>query len=245
MLKLLLIVALASSTVLTEGAILLGGAVVDKCPANLDTKNWEAVRACLAQKVGTTGTTPGNTPLAATAGSKDCTLGYHYKDGMCHPNTAYCSTDSYDKDTHNCWSCKWYAFQVQGDLTNFPHYTGDYCQTNWWWFVLALFLATTTLLLFLALLRYFCCRPKPKVTKEQRLHPVEVEGEHERPHREERGEVKEWRDEPVVREHRGEVHHGQRVHVETRTYSPNREVQRVSHEHQDWARWSQANWQGH
>lgn len=117
--------------------------------------------------------------------------------------------------------------------------------------MLLLFLAITALLLLIALFRYLCCRPKVKTEKKplrQKHYEVEVEVEAERPHvetRVEHGNVKEWRDEPRVTEHRGNVSYGPRVHVETRTYSPNRDVHRERHGDQDWARWSHANWQGH
>jgi hypothetical protein len=175
-----------------------------------------------------------------------CALGYHKKDDYCHPNTAYCSDKSYDPQTFNCPHCKWYAFQVQGDLTNFPDFTGDYCETDWWYFALLCFLALAALLLFIALLWYLCCRPKPKAAPYPVYHkPVNVEREHI-PIREEAGPVREYRAPPVVTEHRSGQTYGQRVHVETRTFSPNREVQRVSHGHEDWARWSAANYQsGH
>lgn len=39
--------------------------------------------------------------------------------------------------------------------------------------------------------------------------------------------------------------HGDRVHVETRTYSPNREPQVTYHNDTDWARYSQTNWNKH
>merc|ERR1712125_3721 len=98
---------------------------------------------------------PVNPPngIPATTGvkpSRVCHMGYHLmSDNKCHPNTAYCVDKKYDVDTFNCYECKWYAFQVQGDMTHFPWTTGDYCRTRWWAFVLWLFLALTGLLLFL------------------------------------------------------------------------------------------------
>jgi hypothetical protein len=221
--------------------------VVDAC-SPFPKGNWDNMLKCLNQKIGSARPVPGNKALKSTDGK--CTLGYHLLEETCHPNTAYCVDGKYDKDTFNCTECKWYAFQVQGDLTHFPYFTGDYCRTRWWWFVLTLFLAITGLLLLIALLRYLCCKPKVKEEKKPLLQPKPVEVRSERPPvrvepRHERGEVREWREEPVVTEHRSGVSHGQRVHVETRTYSPNREVQRVSHGHEDWGKWSQANWQGH
>jgi hypothetical protein len=173
-----------------------------------------------------------------------CPLGYHKIDDFCHPNTAYCADEGYDKETFNCFHCKWYTFQVQGDLTHFPKFTGDYCQTGWWWFVLWCFLLLALLLLIIWLC-YVFCRSKPKMTRPpvQKKHEVRVEAERI-PVREEKLDVREYRGHPVVTEHRAGQTYGQRVHVETRTYSPNRDVQRVSHGHEDWAKWSSANWQG-
>lgn len=233
-------------TVLLASALTVPLPPVDRCsPFPAD---WIGQRACLSQQIGTARNVPGNNPIKSQPGAL-CSLGYHKMDDYCHPNTAYCVDKKYDSQTFNCTECKWYAFQVQGDLTHFPDFTGDYCRTRWWYFVLLLLLAITALLLFFALLRFLFCRPKVNIEKKPLIkthhEEVEVEVHHERPDRVVRGEVREWRDEPVVTEHRSGVSHGQRVHVETRTYSPNREVQRVSHGHEDWARWSQANWQGH
>jgi hypothetical protein len=211
------------------------------------TNDWVKMKDCLSHQIGAGRTVPEPKGVAVPT-SGHCPLGYHKLDNFCHPNTAYCSDKSYDKQTYNCFHCKWYAFQVQGDLTHFPYFTGDYCRTRWWWFVLLCFLLLTALLLLIGLLRYFFCRPKAKKTPAPAPAPKkqEVRVEAERvPVRVERGEVREYRAPPVVTEHRAGQTYGQRVHVETRTYSPNREVQRVSHGHEDWAKWSSANWQGH
>jgi hypothetical protein len=246
----------APAKIAEKKAELLKGAQPDKLVSNtadpcapVPTADWAAVKACLSHQIGTARTVP-ETAGIAVPGHGRCALGYHKLDKWCHPNTAYCSDKSYDAQTFNCFHCKWYAFQVQGDLTRFPDFTGDYCQTNWWWFIFLCFLALAALLLFIGLLAYLCCRPKAKKTPAPVYHKpakparVEVETEHI-PIRQESGPVKEWRDPPVVTEHRSGQTYGQRVHVETRTYSPNREVQRVSHGHEDWAKWSSANWQGH
>lgn len=220
-------------------------AVIDHC-SPFPTGNWDNMRRCLSQQIGSARPVPTNQVTKAVAFK--CNLGYHLLGDMCHPNTAYCVDKAYDADTFNCTECKWYAFQVQGDLTHFPYFTGDYCRTRWWWFALTLFLALTALLLLFALMRYFFCRPKVKTETKPLIrvdHEVEVHAERPTQQRVEHGEVREWRGEPTVTEHRSGVTHGQRVHVETRTYSPNREVQRVSHGHEDWGKWSQANWQGH
>jgi hypothetical protein len=235
----LLIVALAAPAF----AVTATTTTTDPCN-NIESGNWTKVKACLRHQIGLARPVP--MPEGMAVPVNGCPLGYHKLDNFCHPNTSYCSEKSYDKQTFNCFHCKWYAFQVQGDLTHFPYFTGDYCRTRWWWFVLLSFLILTGLLLLIGLLRYFFCRPKAKKTPAPVYRKPVVHVEAERiPVREERGEVREWRDHPVVTEHRAGNTYGQRVHVETRTYSPNREVQRVSHGHGDWAKWSQANWQGH
>ena len=166
-------------------------------------------------------------------------------------NGGKCTGTGICRDTFKC-ACK-EGFE-RGDRCS-PNicplgFTGDYCQTNWWWFIFLCFLALAALLLFIGLLAYLCCRPKAKKTPAPVYHKpakparVEVKTEHV-PIRQESGPVKEWRGPAVVTEHRSGQTYGQRVHVETRTYSPNREAQRVSHGHEDWAKWSSANWQGH
>jgi hypothetical protein len=231
-------------TILLIVALAAPAFAVDPC-VPVPTGDWTKMKACLIHQIGTARNVPEEKGVEVPT-SGNCALGYHKLDNFCHPNTAYCSDKSYDKETFNCFHCKWYAFQVQGDLTHFPYFTGDYCRTRWWWFVLLAFLLLTALLLLIGLLRYFCCRPKAKKTPAKNQKKQEVHVEAERIHdRVERGEIREYRDQPVVTEHRAGQTYGQRVLVETRTYSPNREVQRVSHGHEDWAKWSSANWQGH
>jgi hypothetical protein len=59
-----------------------------------------------------------------------------------------------------------------------------------------------------------------------------------------RGDVKEWREEPRVKEYVTELYEP-KVLVETRTYSPNKEVQRHEVAHPDWGSYSQAHWREH
>jgi hypothetical protein len=240
LLPILLIVALAAPALAFEPCI--------PFPINDPVK----MKDCLSHQIGRARTIPNpiGVPVPAVPATGMCPAGYHKLDNFCHPNTAYCSDNSYDPDTFNCFHCKWYAFQVQGDMTHFPKFTGDYCETSWWWFSFLLLLLLATLLWIIALLWFFFCRPKAKkapapAPKKQEVRvqaervPVRVET------RVERGEPREYRAPPVVTEHRAGQSYGQRVHVETRTYSPNRDVQRVSHGHEDWSKWSHANWQGH
>merc|ERR1711976_48711 len=61
-------------------------------------------------------------------------------------------------------------------------------------------------------------------------------------HRQE--EPKQWSS-SNVNEYKTYVGEGERVLVETRTYSPNREPRIETHAHEDWARYSQAHWREH
>jgi hypothetical protein len=249
LLPILLIVALAAPAL---AAALVTTSTYEPC-VPFDVSNVQRTKDCLSHQIGTSRTIPNPKGVTVPANGL-CPVGYHKIDNFCHPNTSYCSDESYDKDTYNCFHCKWYAFQVQGDMTHFPKFTGDYCQTSWWWFTFLLLLLLLTLFWIIALLWCFFCQPKAKkarapAPKKQEVHVQAERVHHPAPvrveHRVERGEPREHRGHPVVTEHRAGRSYGQGVHVETRTYSPNREVQRVSHGHEDWAKWSHANWQGH
>jgi len=199
----------------------------------------------MGEEIALSSTKPtGYTNFGAHGG---CSVGWHVENTRCRGNAEYCS--NYDSATGNCASCKWYAWWVKNDgLSANGTKTGNFCQ-NRWWFVLYIFMVTLILLnLIIGLIMYFCCKPKvPKPV------PVVVEPEVEvhvvRPPRNEvrveRGEFKEWREQPVVREHRDNVHYGDRVLVETRYMSPGRDARVERHDHQDWAKYSQAHWHEH
>ena len=142
----------------------------------------------------------------AVPGHGRCAPGYHKLDEWCHANTEDCSDKSYDPQTFNCSRCKWYAFQVQGDLTRFPYFTGDYCRTSWGKFTLLCFLALSALLLFIGLLVHLFYTPIAKQTP-ARVQPrpaiparVEVKTDHV-PIRHDHGHVKDLRALPVVHHH--------------------------------------------
>jgi len=94
-----------------------------------------------------------------------------------------------------------------------------------------------------------CCKKKVKKQKPAVVEVHEAAPEVEAPVREEplveRGDVKVWREQPVIRENRGDVRYGDRVLVETRYMSPGREARVERHDHTDWAKYSQAHWHEH
>lgn len=181
-----------------------------------------------------------------------CYKGWHRVNNVCRYNYEYCNKADYK--TGNCTSCKWYAFRVDnapvvkdGETTG-----GVFCETRWWFWV---YMATIVIVLLNALVACCmacCCPPK----KQKRVHEeYVVEAEEAAPEREvelvqdrvtvERGDARVWRDQPVVREHRGDVVYGDRVLVETRYMSPGRDARVERHDHTDWAKYSQAHWHEH
>jgi len=198
-----------------------------------------------------------------------CLVGQHVVDKKCKSNTDYCST--YDAVTHNCSSCKWYAFWVQNDVQFASGTkTGDYCVTRWWVWILAAIGTLLFLGILIGLCVMWCGKKKSAAYHEERVpiaqkpqqHRVDVDVQAERPsyqhsyHHAEpvRHEVVEvhgdthiQHGERVVHEHREYLGAGDRVLVEERTRSPGREVRVVKYDnpHEDWGKYSQAHWQEH
>jgi len=178
-----------------------------------------------------------------------CALGWHVRDKLCKRNT--CGCHKYDAVTYNCASCKWWAWQVENDRVDKVGgtKTGNFCQTAHWFIVFLTFLCLWLFALILGIVVSICCKKKEvvkpaKKPKSASSSDHEVEVEAHAPEQKTRGPVKEWTTAPVVREYKHD-HLGDRVHVETRVYSPGREVQREFYNEQDWAKYSNAHWHEH
>jgi len=174
----------------------------------------------------------------------NCPNGQHNYNKTCRKNSDYCK--DFDPITQNCMRCEWYSFFVKNEGKN-ANVTGkgNYCENRWWLWILMILGALFLIGLLIGVLCYCCSKKKEKVIEQeplvvrkqnvfvQKAKPVEHHYVHQ---------------EPVVY-YQSHDHHesreGERVLVETRTYSPDREAKVQYHDHQDWARYSQANWKNH
>jgi len=174
----------------------------------------------------------------------NCPNGQHNYNKTCRKNSDYCK--DFDPITQNCMRCEWYSFFVKNEGKN-ANVTGkgNYCENRWWLWILMILGALFLIGLLIGVLCYCCSKKKEKVIEQeplvvrkqnvfvQKAKPVEHHYVHQ---------------EPVVyyqsHDHQ-ESREGERVLVETRTYSPDREAKVQYHDHQDWARYSQANWKNH
>lgn len=196
---------------------------------------------------------PGPTSVAAV--TNKCARGYHFVNGQCVPNSKDCA--SFDCVTMNCASCSWSTFQIDSaEVTVDGDRTGNYCVSRWWAWTLMAFALLVLLMLLIGIVMYFCRRKgatKEKIplinkkpvhvgtSKPKAAHPVE----HHNHERIERGEPITRTSQPVIVERREDGYVGERVHVETRTYSPQREMQRDRVNEPNWATYSQAHWNEH
>jgi len=173
--------------------------------------------------------------------------------------------------------CEWYSFFVKNEGKNANVTgKGNYCENRWWLWILMILGALFLIGLFIGVICYCCCnKKKEKVIEQeplvirkqnvfvQKARPVEHHYVHQEPVVYYQSHHSHQSRQPVeVRTSRGPHHEttntvtnqynsyageGERVLVETRTYSPDREAEaKVEyHGHQDWARYSQANWKNH
>jgi len=193
-------------------------------------------------------------------GKCDCPLKSNWNNNKCNANSLNCASKKYNADG-NCHSCKWgYHHKKDRGL--------KYCTSiPWWWWLLFALAALVALLLLVALIyglvlccKKFCCKKKkakqmpyqelvevhaprpqpvyvrPEVVVEAPRPPVVVHDHYVS--NVTRGEPIITYGKKTVSEVRGDDHHAERRHVETRQYSPDRKQDHTVtySNHCDWAK---------